>query len=85
MDQAEIKLDYIVSRIEKFKNIQILELGVQKGISTKKFIEICEKNDGFLTSIDIDDCSNVAKSDRWNFIHSSDDNFNYIDKIIKKR
>ena len=84
MDQAEIKLDYIVSRIEKFKNIQILELGVQKGISTKKFIEICEKNDGFLTSIDIDDCSNVAKSDRWNFIHSSDDNFNYIDKIIKK-
>ena len=84
MDKAENKLDYIVSRIEKIKNIQILELGVQKGISTKKFIEICEKNDGFLTSIDIDDCSKVAKSDKWNFIHSSDDNFSYIDRIIKK-
>ena len=84
MDQAENKLDYIVSRIEKFKNIQILELGVQRGISTKKFLEICEKNEGFLTSIDIDDCSKVAKSDRWKFIQSSDDNFNFIDGIIKK-
>ena len=80
MDQAENKLDYIVSRIEKFKNIQILELGVQRGISTKKFLEICEKNEGFLTSIDIDDCSKVAKSDRWKFIQSSDDNFNFIMK-----
>tara|TARA_B100001741_G_C16381147_1_gene517885 strand:- start:212 stop:841 length:630 start_codon:yes stop_codon:yes gene_type:complete len=85
MNQVENKLNYISSRIKNIKNIQILELGVQKGISTNKFLEICEKNDGFLTSIDIDDCSKVATSDRWKFIHSSDDNFDYIDGIIKKK
>ena len=78
------KLDYIIERIKHIQGIQILELGVQKGVSTKKFIELCDKNDGFLVSIDINDCSNVAKSDRWKFIHSSDDNFEFIDKQIKK-
>jgi predicted O-methyltransferase YrrM len=80
----EVKLDYIIERIKNIQKIQILELGVQNGASTKKFIELCDINDGFLTSIDIDDCSNVVKSDRWKFIHSSDDNFEKIDKIIPK-
>ena len=80
----ETKLDYIIQRIKGIKKIQILELGVQSGVSTKKFIDICDINDGFLTSIDIKDCSNVIKSDRWKFIHSSDDNFEIIDKIIPK-
>ena len=78
------KLDYIIEKIKNIQKIQILELGVQNGASTKKFIELCDINDGFLTSIDIDDCSNVVKSDRWKFIHSSDDNFEKIDKIIPK-
>ena len=78
----ENKIDYIIKKIKHIKNIQILELGVNKGISTKKFLKLCELNNGFLTSIDIDDCSTVAKSDKWNFIHSSDDNFEKIDKII---
>ena len=80
----ESKVDYIIEKIKNIKNIQILELGVNKGISTKKFLNLCELNDGFLTSIDIDDCSQVVKSDKWNFIHSSDDNFELIDKIIPK-
>ena len=80
----EIKLDYIIERIKNISNIQILELGVQSGSSTKRFIELCNKNNGFLTSVDIDDCSNVIKSDKWKFIHSSDDNFDVIDKIIPK-
>jgi len=80
----ETKLDYIIQRIKGIKKIQILELGVQSGVSTKKFIDICDINDGFLTSIDIKDCSNVIKSDRWKFVHSSDDNFEIIDKIIPK-
>ena len=80
----ENKLDYIIEKIKNIPKIQILELGVQKGLSTKKFIELCNINDGFLTSIDIDDCSKVIKSDRWKFIHSSDDNFEKIDKIISK-
>mgnify|MGYP001970590213 CR=1 FL=1 len=78
------KLDYIIKRIKHIQGIQILELGVQRGVSTKKFIELCDKNDGFLVSIDINDCSNVANSDRWKFIHSSDDNFEHIDKFITK-
>jgi predicted O-methyltransferase YrrM len=80
----ESKLDYIIDKIKNIQKIQILELGVQSGASTKKFIELCNTNNGFLTSIDIDDCSNVSKSERWKFIHSSDDNFEMIDKIIPK-
>ncbi len=78
------KLDYIIEKIKNIKNINILELGVQRGSSTKKFLDVCESNNGFLTSIDIDDCSKVSNSDRWKFIHSSDDNFEKIDKIISK-
>ena len=80
----ENKLDYIIEKIKNIQKIQILELGVQNGSSTKRFIELCNINDGFLTSIDIDDCSKVIKSDRWKFIHSSDDNFEKIDKIIPR-
>ena len=76
------KLDYIIKRIKNIPKIQMIELGVKTGDSTKKFIELCNTNDGFLTSIDIDDCSNVIKSDKWKFIHSSDDNFEKINKII---
>ena len=80
----ENKIEYITKKIKHIKNIQILELGVNKGVSTKKFLKLCELNNGFLTSIDIDDCSQVVKSDKWNFIHSSDDNFELIDKVIPK-
>jgi predicted O-methyltransferase YrrM len=78
------KLDYMIEKIKHFQDIQILELGVKEGTSTKKFIELCDANNGFLTSIDINDCSSVVKSDRWKFIHSSDDNFYELDKIIPK-
>ena len=60
------------------KNINILELGVREGISTKKFLEVCEKNQGNLTSIDIDDCSKVSSDPRWKFIKGRDDDFTFI-------
>jgi predicted O-methyltransferase YrrM len=78
------KLDYIIKKIQHIEKIQILELGVRHGLSTKKFIELCDSNDGFLTSVDIKDCSDVIKSDRWKFIHTSDDNFKKVDKFITK-
>ena len=81
----EDKVDYIVEKIKNFENIQILELGVREGRSTKKFIKLCELKNGFLTSVDIDDCSNVVNSSRWKFIHARDDNFELIDKIIPKK
>ena len=74
----------ILPKINSIQNINILELGVQRGTSTNIFLNICEKNDGYLTSVDIDDCSKVSNSERWNFIHSRDDNFSLIkDKINK--
>ena len=77
-------INYIIQKIKNIQNINILELGVLKGDSTKKFLDICDSNNGFLTSVDIEDCSYVSKNDRWKFIHSSDDNFEKIDKIISK-
>ena len=80
----ENKLNYIIKKIKNIPNINILELGVQKGRSTKKFIELCDLNNGHLTSVDIDDCSNVISNDKWKFIQSSDDNFEKIDQNISK-
>ena len=79
-----IKLDKMKNITSKIQNPNILELGVKKGKSTRMFLDICEKNNGYLTSIDIDDCSKILKHPKWNFIHSSDDNFDYINKLIKK-
>lgn len=77
------KLNIIKKIIFKINKPKILELGVRRGVSTKMFLKICNKNNGFLTSIDINDCSNVSKSKKWKFIQSSDDNFNYIKKKIR--
>ena len=80
----EDKVQYIVNLVNNIKNINILELGVREGISTNFFLEVCKKNQGNLTSIDIDDCSKVSNDKNWTFIHSSDDNFEIIDRKIRK-
>lgn len=79
------KINYIRRIVEKIKLPKILELGVQRGNSTKMFLELCDKNDGHLISVDIDDCSNVASNKKWEFIHSSDDNFNLINNKLKEK
>jgi predicted O-methyltransferase YrrM len=79
------KISYIKQITDKIKFPRILELGVQKGNSTKMFLELCDKNDGYLISVDIDDCSLVASNKRWKFIHSSDDNFNLINNKINEK
>ena len=81
----EDKVDYIINLVRDLTNINILELGVREGISTKKFLEICNQNNGKLVSIDIDDCSKVSNDKRWTFIHSSDDNFEIVDKEINSK
>mgnify|MGYP006113899565 FL=1 len=72
----------LISKIDNINNISILELGVQKGISTNYFLEVCEKNNGKLYSVDIEDCSRVSNNPRWKFIHSRDDDFNKIFNLI---
>ena len=86
MTEYEYKLNNsLYPLISKIHKINILEFGVQKGRSTLKFLDICNKNDGFLFSADIDDCSNVSKDPRWTFIKSRDDNFDLIKSIIPKK
>ena len=85
MDDYTNKIDRnLFDLIQNIENPAILELGVQNGLSTKKFIDICNKNNGFLYSVDIDDCSKVSNDKRWTFIKSRDDNFNLIKSKIPK-
>ena len=49
------------------------------------FLEVCDKNNGNLISIDILDCSKVSNNKRWKFIQSRDDNFDYIKSLIPKK
>jgi len=78
-------IENLISKIKHIKNISIIELGVQRGISTKLFLQICKKNKGKLYSVDIDDCSKVSKDKRWIFIRSKDDNFKKIFNLIPDR
>ena len=55
------KLQFINNSIEKINNIKILELGVRAGISTSMFLNLCEKNNGKLLSVDIDDYAREGK------------------------
>ena len=64
--------------LEGIKNPKLLELGVRHGVSTNLFLDYCEKNDGKLYSVDIDDCSKVSNSKKWKFIHTRDDNYKKI-------
>ena len=85
MDDYTNKIDRnLFDLIQNIENPAILELGVQNGLSTKKFIDICNKNNGFLYSVDVDDCSKVSNDKRWTFIRSRDDNFNLIKSKIPK-
>ena len=77
------KFQYLIKKIKNIKNPNILELGVNKGGSTKTFLELCDRNNGHLTSVDIVNCEKVSNNPNWKFIHSSDDNFEFINKHIK--
>jgi len=84
MNSFDYKIDnHLIKKIDKIHNPTILELGVQNGRSTKKFLEICRKNNGKLYSVDIDDCSNVLNDKNWNFFQSRDDNFKFIKSKIE--
>jgi len=79
------KLEYIKNFIDKITNINILEFGVMHGRSTSFFLDLCHKQDGKLTSVDVNDHSKLFSDKNWTFIHSRDDNFRLIEKLkIKK-
>ena len=64
MSDLNIKNDYyrklvefVVPEIQNIQNLDILEFGVRKGISTSIFLNICKKNNGRLFSNDVDNFS----------------------------
>lgn len=64
---------------KKRENVIILELGVDRGQSTKVFLNaIDDKDKSRLISIDIRDCSASASSDKWIFIQSDSTDENKI-------
>ena len=77
--------NFIFDKIKNLKNPIILEFGVQRGYSTKRFIDLINKKGGELYSVDIDDCSNISRNKKWTFIQSRDDNFKLIKKKIPKK
>ena len=57
----------------------IVELGVDKGHSTRVFLNsIEEKPDAVLISVDIRDCSGAVESDNWNFLQADSADLNKI-------
>ena len=86
------KNDYIIKLEETTLNYLnsltdpvILEFGVRHGLSTQLFLNICEKKNGFLYSVDIDDNSRKFNSEKWKFIHGRDDNFKLVESYIPKK
>ena len=86
MTNYEQKLEnFMFSDIREKKNLTILEFGVRDGISTKVFVKQCEENGGKVYSIDVNDCSGILNSNHWKFIHSRDDNFEYLEKKLPEK
>ena len=92
MNDLDLKNDYfrkltefVVPEIKDILNLDILEFGVRKGISTSIFLDICRKNNGKLYSNDVDDYKSLYSDEIWNFIHCRDDNYSKIEKIIPKK
>ncbi len=76
--------NFLEDQIKHINNPIIIEFGVKEGRSTKMFLDLCEKKDGELFSIDVNDYSKLFNSKKWNFIQSRDDNFDYLEKKIPK-
>jgi len=74
LDHIDLMIDFVSTR----NNPVILEFGVERGSSTKKFIDFAEKNDAKIFSVDINDCSQVSNSKNWQFLQSDDLNINYV-------
>lgn len=78
MYNIEDHIDLMVDFVSKKQNPIILEFGVERGFSTKKFINFAEKNNAKIFSVDINDCSQVSNSKNWQFLQSDDLNINYV-------
>ena len=83
-DEARIVASQLLkmhSEVSSRKSPTVLELGVDRGQSTKVFLNaIDDKPSAHLISVDIRDCSNVSDSNSWTFIKMDSTD---VDGIIK--
>ena len=75
--------NFIDNDLKKIIKPRILEFGVEYGNSTKYFLENIKS--GNLISVDTSDCSHLFKNKQWTFINCRDDNYEIIDKYLKKK
>tara|TARA_B100001121_G_C18606676_1_gene582188 strand:- start:288 stop:935 length:648 start_codon:yes stop_codon:yes gene_type:complete len=79
-------LRILEKELNEFEKPVILEFGVSgKALSTSIFLETCNQKNGKLYSVDVVDYSYHFVSENWKFIHSKDDNFEFIQKQIPKK
>ena len=79
------KIDYLIEsklRINYSKKCNILEFGVDKGISTSLFLDFCKKTNSQLYSVDTIDYSKHFNNNNWTFINCRDDNYRKIEKYV---
>ena len=59
--------DFFYKDLLLYKKPNILEFGVRHGVSTALFLDICNLNDGFLYSVDVNDYSYQFDNKKWKF------------------
>ena len=69
----------IEKKLREMTSPRVLELGVNRGKSSQKFLNALCSNGGNLFSIDIKNCSNVLLSEKFNFYECNDLD---VDKIL---
>ncbi len=86
-DRHKIKfLRLLEKELNEFEKPMILEFGVSsKALSTSIFLNKCIEKNGQLYSVDIIDYSHHFKSKNWKFLHSNDDNYEFIEKKIPEK
>jgi len=62
----------IFDSLMEMNNPVILEFGVNTGASSSIFAYVAEKKNGYVYSIDIEDCKDVIISDNWYFLKTND-------------
>ena len=83
MDEYSYKLDnFLFPLISNITKPNILEFGVENGVSTLKFLDLCYQNKCYLFSVDTVDCSKIIKDSRWSFLQTRDDNFELVKSKI---
>ena len=78
--------EFVYPEISDLKSPNILEFGVSTAaMSTEILLDLCERNNGKLYSVDINDFSSKFNSKNWIFIHRRDEDYNFINTLLPSK